>query len=296
MKPVSTQSPERPALLPVRIDAKLCRRDGLCAMVCPLSIIGRAEDGLAVAEPAMAGRCIRCGHCVAVCPAGALSLGEADGWENAGPGEPIRKELCVSLEQAEQLLRTRRSVRLFKPEPPDRELLVRLLDDTQWAASGHNARPVAFCVHHGREAVSRVAEETAQWMRLESERSPELAARFHLPGLLRALARGRDLICRSAPCLVVAHAPETGITPREDALTALTYLEIAAHAAGLGACWAGFVTIAAARHEPLLRALGVPEGHAMCGGLMLGRPALRYARIPPRPRAAITWAATRKEV
>lgn len=274
------QTSTSPAL-PVRVDADLCRRDGLCAMVCPLGIMGAQEGGLAVVSEVLAPRCIACGHCVAVCPGGALSLTGLPG----GAGQPLDKALGVSLEQAEQLLKSRRSVRRFKPQPPDRALLTRLLNDAEYAASGHNARPTEWSVLHGREAVANVAALTVEWMRGVIEGAPEVARRYHMKGIVRAHEAGQDIICRGAPCLAVAHGPEAGTTPREDGVIALTYLEILAHAAGLGACWAGFVNFAATRHEGVRAALRIPPGRTMVGGLMLGHPALRYARIPPRAPA-----------
>ncbi len=281
---------EKPAL-PIAVDAALCLRDGLCAMVCPLGIMKADDDGLAVVDENLAKRCIACGHCVSVCPSGALSLTGLAGGPAApvGAGQPVRKSLAVSLEQAEQFMKTRRSVRRFTPEPPERELLTRLLDDAEYASSGHNARPTEWSVLMGRAAVIKVADLTVEWMRQVIAVAPEVANRFHMKGVVRACEAGMDVICRGAPCLVAAHSPESGATPREDAGIALTYFELLAHAAGLGACWAGFVTFAAAQHPDLKAALGIPPGRVMHGGLMVGTPALKYARIPPRAPARATF-------
>ena len=75
---------EKPAL-PIAVDAALCLRDGLCAMVCPLGIMKADDDGLAVVDENLAKRCIACGHCVSVCPSGALSLTGLAG----GPAAPV---------------------------------------------------------------------------------------------------------------------------------------------------------------------------------------------------------------
>lgn len=277
--------------LPIVVNEKTCLRDGLCAMVCPLGIMTARDDGMAMVNQALAPRCIACGHCVAVCPSGSLSLTGVSGGAAAplGSGQPIRPGLRISLEQAEQFMKTRRSVRRFQPEPPERELIARLLDDTEWASSGHNARPTEWTVLMGHAAVAKAADLTVEWMREVIDVAPEVAQRFHMKGVVRACEAGMDIICRGAPCLVAAHSPEAGATPREDAAIALTYLELLAHAAGLGACWAGFVTFAASQHPDLKSALGIPPGRVMHGGLLLGTPAIRYARIPPRAPARVTF-------
>jgi nitroreductase/NAD-dependent dihydropyrimidine dehydrogenase PreA subunit len=266
------------------IDPESCARDGLCAAVCPLGCIEWESGGLPAPHDKKSAYCIQCGHCVAVCPHGALRLDTLDGGQ-----VPLDRSLTPTAQQVEQLLRGRRSMRAFKPEPPDREQVARLLGLTQYAPSGHNARPVRWIVAPDGAAVRRVAEAVVEWMRTEVEAETPLAGALHLAGLVRAFDAGVDLICRDAPMLAVAHVPVRGITPMEDGVIAVTYLELAAAGAGLGACWCGYLC-AAARHDPaVLRLLGVPEGRALGGALMLGRPARRFAAAPPRPKAEISW-------
>ncbi|MDX9754061.1 MAG: nitroreductase family protein [bacterium] len=47
----------------------------------------------------------------------------------------------ITLHDFESLVKTRRSVRDFKPDPIPDELLMRLLDITHWAPSGYNLQP-----------------------------------------------------------------------------------------------------------------------------------------------------------
>ena len=55
------------------IDHEKCTRDGLCATDCPANIIAMNEHGPEPVEGAEQS-CINCGHCVAICPYGALTL------------------------------------------------------------------------------------------------------------------------------------------------------------------------------------------------------------------------------
>jgi nitroreductase len=77
-------------------------------------------------------------------------------------------------------------------------------------------------------------------------------------------------------------APHAGII-------ALTYLELAVSAFGLGACWMGLVDMTANTWPPLRQCLAVPEGHIVLGTLAVGHPTLHYARIPPRQAVRVMW-------
>jgi len=265
------------------IDESLCARDGLCARECPVSCIDWEKGGLPVENGRTASRCIACGHCMAVCPKGALQL------TGFGEARRVSKKELPSPQQAELLMQTRRSVREYSDKPVDRELLSHLLNVTEYAPSGHNARPVGWSVAESREKVEGVCESVAEWMDIEVKARSEKSREYFLPGILRYWRRGRDLICRGAPALAVCHAPLNGPTPQEDAVVALTYLELAAHAHGLGACWGGLVKFACDAHAPLRELLGVPEDHAVHGVLMLGKPKVRYGSVPPRRSASVRW-------
>ena len=266
------------------IDETRCNRDGLCAADCPAGCIVFEKGRLPEPHDKKQAYCLQCGHCMAVCPTGALRL---DCF--AADVTPRDKGLDITLDQAEQFLTFRRSVRAFRDEPVDRDLLARCLRTAEYGPSGHNARPTRWSVALGRDKVAEVARVTVDWMRGQVERDTPQAQALHLAGIVRAWENNLDMVCRHAPALVAAHGPERGITPKEDAVIAVTYLELAATAAGLGACWCGYVVMAAT-YDPALRGLlGVDEGRSVYGALMLGRPARRYAAVPPRPEPGVKW-------
>lgn len=266
------------------VDKELCTCDGLCAAECPVGCIEFLKGGLPLPHEKKAAYCINCGHCMAVCPTGAFQLECFD--RAAGPKVAGDK---ISPEQALQFLKGRRSMRAFRDEPLDRDRLVELLDLTQYAPSGHNARPVRWAVAATPEDVQRIASATAEWMRGEVEAQSEAALKLHLAGIVRAWDEGKDLICRHAPALAVPFAPVVGITPTADGVIAITYLELAAYGTGLGACWCGYVHMAAVRDPGVRAVMGIPDDCQVCGALMLGKPARRFRAIPPRPAAEIRW-------
>ena len=157
------------------------------------------------------------------------------------------------------------------------------------APSGHNLQPVHWLVVEQPGEVNRLAGLVVDWMRSEVEKGSKLAQMFEMNRYVIAWDKGLDMICRGAPHMVVAHAEaDAAIAPPACAI-ALTYLELAAAAAGLGSCWAGFFNVAANLHPPMAEALALPTGHGTFGALMMGHAKHDYQRIPPRVGARITW-------
>ena len=93
--------------------------------------------------------------------------------------------------------------------------------------------------------------------------------------IVDAWDNGSDRIMRGAPHLIVVHSPADLPLAAEDCTIALTYLELYAHAKGLGTCWAGYFKSIAGLHEPLIKALDLPAGHKCFGAVMLGSPQYR---------------------
>lgn len=270
----------------ITIDESACKKDGMCAAECPVRIITRPTK---TAFPAMTAdgeeRCIDCGHCVAVCPHGALDHARVPLARCA----PLNDDRRVAPEAAEQFLRGRRSTRAYRPEPLDRETLARLVDTARHAPSGHNSQLVEWIVIHDTAVVKEYAGLTVDWMRFMVKEHPTVMADFHLDRIIAAWEDGQDLVCRSAPHVIMAHGPTANPIMRDSGTIAVAYLELAAHGLGLGACWAGFLNAAAQLWPPLKTALGFPEGHGAFGALLVGTPRYTYHRIPERRAARIIW-------
>jgi len=261
------------------IDRSLCRRDGLCVAVCPASLVRLGEDGYPVPLAGKEQHCIRCGHCAAVCPSGALT-------HSLLPPESFAKaRRAPEVETIAAWLKARRSVRRYRDKPVPLELIERALDIARYAPSGHNTQSVEWVVVADRPGVEAVNAHVMHWSRAELDVKSDLAKKLNLAGMLRAFGHGRDVVCRGAPALALAHGPAEGITPREDAVTAVAWLELAARAVGLASCFAGYVMFAARAHAPLAEALGLGAERRVYGAAMLGFAAVKYHLIPPRDAA-----------
>ena len=259
----------------ITIDQEKCKHDNICVDVCPYGLLINQED--ASPEPVANGEnfCIACGHCVTACPHQALTL-----LYSAGEDLPvIDKNLKISIEAAEQFLRSRRSIRCYKDKAVSKDILNRIIETTRWAPTAINCQPVQWIVIQDANQVHHLAE-----LAIEAFKAGNM-----LPEIVKAWDNGKDMILRSAPHLVITHSVKEKRDHTRDCIIALSYLELAAHAHGLGTCWAGMLLTAANNYPPLLEALNLPDGHILTGAMMLGYPKYKYKQLPKRKDTKIEW-------
>ncbi|WP_419786143.1 nitroreductase family protein [Pseudodesulfovibrio sp.] len=258
----------------ITVDPNLCNRDGLCIQACPANVLQSGVEHLPEVVVGAADRCIRCGHCVAVCHEGALTHAQL-------PAEsfmlvPSRQP---DAEEVENLLLSRRSVRGFKRQPVPREQLERLVETARRAPTASNTQNVSWVMILDPARLDRIRELTLEW----------LAGNAKGAHHVEAAKAGRDVVLRGGTVLAVAYGPTKYGWTDVDSAIALTYMEILASSMGLGACWGGLVTMAARSVAELSEVLGVPEGNRMAGALMLGQPRQHHFLIPPRNPAQVEW-------
>lgn len=268
------------------VDESKCKKDGICAAECPVAIIKlKDKESFPQLIPGGDQACLICGHCVAVCPHGALSHARV-------PIEdcpPIEKEHLVNETQAVQFLRTRRSIRSFKDKPVEKEKIQKLLEIARYAPTGSNTQMVEWLVFSDPIKIKKFAEMTVDWMRAEFQKNPQSPRASYMPMIVAAWDVGYDAVLRGAPALVVASAPKEVGNGMVDLTIALSYLDLAAPILGLGTCWAGLLQGALLGSPPLKQAVGIPAGHPYHYPMMLGYPRARYFRLPERKPPKITF-------
>jgi len=268
------------------IDPDKCNRDGICVAECPARIIRQTrKDAVPAVIEGGEESCIACGHCVAVCPEGALShravplsaCPPLDGTEN------------IPHTQARRFLRARRSVRVFKNKPVARADIARLIDVARYAPTASNAQLLEWTVIADAGKIRELAEMAVAWMRQAVGTAPDHPRMIYLSRFVAAWDAGTDSILRGAPVLVTASAPKEDLNGMVDLTLALSYLELAAPTLGLGTCWAGLLQGAMLGSPALKAAVGIPEDHPHHYPMMLGYPAFRYYRLPERKAAKVRF-------
>ncbi len=269
----------------IEINQQTCNQDGICAAVCPGNFIIFSDGEYPAPIADIDELCIRCGHCVTACPSSSLLHVEL-------PLEQcpsIKQELLLSVEQTEQFLRGRRSIRNYLDKPVPREQLQKLIETARCAPSGHNTQTAEWLVLSDREELKRLVDIVGDWMRWMLANMSEFALSMHMDKALERLDAGEDVVLRDAPVLIVAHAAKDDMMAPETCTIALSYLELAATGMGLGCCWAGYFNAATSTFPPMRKALNLPDGHKNYGAMMLGYPQYDYHRLPARKTPKIIW-------
>ena len=140
-----------------------------------------------------------------------------------------------------EAIRTRRSIRRYRPDPVPAEDVTRILEAGRWAPSASNSQPWSFVV------VSDPQQKRQ---------------------LTRCFAFGWFM--DEAPlAIVISVDPGASTCPVQDGSLAAQNMMLAAHALGLGTCW-----VNPGLHDDRARELlGLPAHHRLICALSLGYPA-----------------------
>lgn len=260
------------------VNQEKCIKCGFCVNECPTHVFRLGENGPEEVYPE---GCIACGHCVAVCPKEALDNRKT----------PLANQISskvfpkLSPEEAEQFLRSRRSIRSYRKTSVPRETLTKLVNIAHYAPTGHNLQGISYMVIDDRKILDQAIEVVIGEFENDKQ-SSQNREHFIKPYREKRI----DTILRGAPNLVLAIADAEFPRGRENSFFSLAYLELYAPTLGLGSCWAGlFERVALKDHSPLLTLFHIPEGKKITGAVMVGYPKYSYPRLVDRNPLEVTF-------
>lgn len=270
----------------ISIDTETCVKDGLCQQACPGNLIEFNKGEFPKPLSNIETDCVRCGHCVVVCPTNSLIHSDIPQEECV----ELKKNLEIQEDEVIQFIKTRRSIRNFMNKPVSRLDIEKVLDITRFSPTGHNDQDVRWSIYDSKKDIKAIADSTVDFFRHIIKTSSVTELPFDMQNLIDIYEKGQDIILRDAPVLIVAHCIKESQMARISCYIALTTLELAAKGCGLGSCWAGLVMAAAmSEYKPLIDILNLPEDQQFCGAMMMGYPRLKYNRIPVRNKSVIYW-------
>jgi ferredoxin len=286
------------------VEPELCTGDGLCAEVCPKGALEVVDEAAATVEE-RAGLCISCGQCVAVCPTEALRM----------PTLPEENFQRLSLQtfgydELSNFLRSRRSVRVFKDKPVQREVIEKILEAAATAPMGVPPHSTEVVVIDRREELDFllakvVADYDAMLRRFSGPIGRAMIRLFsgaeifhqlnsHVVDIARRnneayRADGSDRYLYGAPVLLLFHGSRWAMSYEENAHLVCHHAMLAALALGLGSTILGIVPPIVEHSKELRQRYGIPDDNRVLTSLILGYPKLRYRQSIRRELAGVRF-------
>ena len=240
----------------VQIDHEKCNRCGFCIEVCKSFVLLKKNERIHVDQTRLFG-CIACGQCVAVCPKDAIAvsgreMSPADFTPLPSPEEK------AGYDALHALLYSRRSIRDYKTQEVDRELVDKILVVASTSPMGIPPSDVRVLVLHGRKKVQEFVNDfldyfiRIKWMfspwilalfrPFMAKESYELFRTFLVPlgnFFHESHQKGEDYVLYKAPLAFYFYG--SPYSDPSDPDIAATYAMVAAESLGLGTCMIGSI-------------------------------------------------------
>ena len=230
--------------------------------------------------------CMKCGHCVAVCPANAIVFDDYD------QSEIIECESGTCLPDAKQYLqhlKSRRSIRHFTEKQVEQEKLEYILEAGRYSPTGGNLQNVSYIVI--RDEIQEIKEmfiDELYEMALELDKAGKQVSWYSnfwktMYREYHSEAKKDSLFFDAGTViLVTSNSPQSGII-------AAAHMETMVYAQDLGMLYSGFTCSAVEHSEKIREYLHMKPDYHAYACLVIGYPDVKYYRTVPRKPADIEW-------
>jgi len=197
-----------------------------------------------------------------------------------------------------EVIRTRKSIRRYKPDPIPDEILDKVLEAARWAPTGENYQPWRLIVIKNPETKNKIGNlaklgsgsRMTAWYCLGEmqKRFEEIQDPVKLAEVLRFMYSGEvSEFAKQAPVVitVIGTLMEGSVDVPYDLSASIENMLLEAHSLGLGACWVHGPVASTRDAAKFKKILKIPTGmgeYKVIAYVALGWPA--EARKHPRPK------------
>lgn len=272
----------------IEINLEKCIGCGKCVDDCfPYDIVLKNDKA-----EAQNVNCIKCGHCIAICPVNAVSITDYD---MAEVTDYDAESFEITSEKLLNFIKFRRAVRQFKDKPVEKNKIEQIIKAGRFTPTASNRQPVSYIVVQDElpELTKMALESLAQigkgYLKNKENETPlvlyyaERWMKMYEDCLEKPEQPTSLFFNASNIILVVSDSPIDGGL-------AASSMELMTHALGLGMFYSGFFVRAANNSEKLRTFLGLEDDvKKVIACLVMGYPDVEYQRTVPRKKPEISW-------
>lgn len=230
--------------------------------------------------------CIKCGHCIAICPVKAISCDDEKEYSMEEVKEYEKETFSIDSDELMNFMKFRRSVRLFKNNLVEEEKIEKILEAGKYCKTGGNAQDVSYVVI--KDKIQELRKIVLETLNAESDR---LLEDKNTPNQIKVYANmwkdmykefldnpnGEDRLFFKAPLLIVIKAQRT-----VNGALAASKMELMANALGLGTYFSGFLERALGFNPEIKKFLQIEDNEDLVCCMVMGYPRVKYKRTVPR--------------
>jgi nitroreductase/NAD-dependent dihydropyrimidine dehydrogenase PreA subunit len=269
------------------VDKEKCIGCGLCVKDCFPRDIEIVEGKAKINNVT----CIKCGHCIAICPKNAVSTDEYNMNDVKDYNEA---EFKIDPDTLLNFIKFRRSVRHFKDKDVEIEKIAQIIEAGRFTQTGTNSQNVSYIVF--KDNIVQLKEMVLESLKVKGEgilanlnpqtmpfkRYAELWIRMY--NEYKENPDKNDKLFFNAPVLILAVSDSP-----VNATLASSNMELMTNALGLGTFFSGFFTLAVQGNEKIRELLELEGNNEIVTCMVIGYPNVKYARTVPRNDAKILW-------
>ncbi|MGL4740014.1 MAG: nitroreductase family protein [Sarcina sp.] len=251
----------------IEVNKDLCIGCSLCKNDCPVNNISIIDNKSIIKTQ----ECLKCGHCVAICPKKAITMTGFD-------EEPIEidKQPVVDSDNLLMALKAKRSIRKFRDKEVSNEIIEKIIQAGRFTPSAKNDQDVSYIV---------LAKDKSKF----EDVAVKLFRRIK-PIVSIWMKDAREVVIddnfffKKAPVVILVVSKN-----KVNASLAASNMSLMAESFGLGVLYSGFFSEVIKFSSKLKKLLNLKAKNEVVATLVIGYPAVKYRRTTQKNRAKVEY-------